>query len=225
MLQNGERIAEVEITEAEGWSYTFKDVEAYDEEGQAYTYTIEEEPVEGYETTIYGYDITNLRVGSIHVAGTKTWVNDQEALRPASIIVELFQNGKKVRTLEVTEQTNWNYDFGDLPLYDEYGVLIHYAVDEVKVANYETTIEGFNLINTYVSQVDDNKETDEHGEGNQEKQSETDETKEEQPKLETVGVLPNTATNSYLLLLIGGVIVVLGATTLIVYNRIRNRTV
>ena len=54
LLQNGERIAEVEITEAEGWSYTFKDVEAYDEEGQAYTYTIEEEPVEGYETTIYG---------------------------------------------------------------------------------------------------------------------------------------------------------------------------
>ena len=79
---------------AEGWSYTFEDAEAYDEEGQAYTYTIEEELVEGYETTIHGYDITNLRVGTVDVEGTKTWLDDEAVDRPEAIEVELTQNGE-----------------------------------------------------------------------------------------------------------------------------------
>ena len=112
------------MLELEGWSYTFEDAEAYDEEGQAYTYTIEEELVEGYETTIHGYDITNLRVGTVDVEGTKTWLDDEAVDRPEAIEVELLQNGEVIDTQTVTEELEWSYLFADLAQFDSQGVAI-----------------------------------------------------------------------------------------------------
>ena len=50
LLQNGTKVAEREVTpNADGsWTYDFGSWPAYDDSGRAYTYTVQEEPVDGY---------------------------------------------------------------------------------------------------------------------------------------------------------------------------------
>ncbi|KYG29573.1 Cna B-type domain-containing protein [Alkalihalobacillus trypoxylicola] len=214
LLQNGERFDEAQLTEKGNWQYIFEELEAYDEEGQAYTYTIEEEPVEGYETIINGYDITNLRVGTTSVEGTKTWVNDHEEVRPDSIIVELYANGDEVATQTVTEASDWNYQFEHLPAYDQSGVFIEYSIDEVSVADYTTTVNGFDLINTYNPVTEDEEQEEEKAENNQQEAVQNN-------KNEPKGNLPNTATHSFNYLLIGLLIVGIGFALLNIKRRTR----
>jgi len=46
------------VTEADDWKYVFTNLPKYNA-GEEIEYSITEEPVEGYETTIDGFDITN----------------------------------------------------------------------------------------------------------------------------------------------------------------------
>ncbi|MFD0956407.1 Cna B-type domain-containing protein, partial [Virgibacillus alimentarius] len=147
LLRNGEEIKTVELTQEDDWTHEFKDLEAYDENGVAYEYTVDEEAVEGYETTVDGFDITNLRVGKTDVSGTKTWKDDNAEDRPDSITVELVQNGKVIDSKEVTAETDWKYSFKDLEKYDENGVAYKYTVQEKPVEGYETTVDGFDITN------------------------------------------------------------------------------
>src|SRR5699024_4636983 len=96
LLANGTKVADVEVNEDTDWKYAFTDLDKYDESGEEITYTIEEVEVEGYETTIDGFDITNLRVGETEVTGTKTWLDDDSENRPDSITVYLLANGEQV---------------------------------------------------------------------------------------------------------------------------------
>src|SRR5690606_28185814 len=109
LLQNGEEIDSQEVTAEDNWKYSFTDLDEFDENGVAYKYTVEEKAVAGYETTINGNDITNLRVGKTEVYGTKTWKDDNSEDRPDSIKVNLLQNGTVIDTVEVTPENNWTY--------------------------------------------------------------------------------------------------------------------
>ncbi|MGE6398296.1 Cna B-type domain-containing protein [Bacillus cereus] len=62
LLQNGQVIATQEVSEANNWKYAFKDLAAYDVEGKAYKYEVEEQPVDGYKSEVKGYDITNIKI-------------------------------------------------------------------------------------------------------------------------------------------------------------------
>ncbi|EJQ40230.1 LPXTG-domain-containing protein cell wall anchor domain, partial [Bacillus wiedmannii] len=44
------------------WKYGFKDLAAYDAEGNAYKYEVKEQPVDGYKSEVKGYDITNTKI-------------------------------------------------------------------------------------------------------------------------------------------------------------------
>ena len=110
------------VTEELEWSYLFADLAQFDSQGVAFEYTVQEVAVEGYEATVTGYDITNLRIGTTSVEGSKTWKDDTEADRPESIWVNLIQNGIVIETKEVTAQEHWTYQFTNLAQYDEYGV-------------------------------------------------------------------------------------------------------
>src|SRR5699024_2684895 len=134
------------------WTYTFTDLEAFDENGQAYSYSVEEKAVEGYETTIDGFDITNLRVGETEVLGTKTWLDGDGEGRPDSIIVELFANGNSIDTTKVTSKSDWKYEFTELPKYDKEGEKIKYTIEEVAVDGYESKVDGYDITNTWVDE-------------------------------------------------------------------------
>lgn len=150
LLQNGDAIEAAKITAENDWTYEFTNLDAYDKDGKAYIYTVEEEALEGYETQINGFDITNIRTGKTEVSGTKTWKDDNSKDRPEEITVNLLQNGKEIDTTEVTAETNWTYSFTDLDKFDEYGVAYEYTVEEKAVKGYESTVEGYDITNTLI---------------------------------------------------------------------------
>ena len=53
MYANGEEIKEISLSEETGWSYSFGDLDAY-KDGIAQEYTVSEDKVEYYTTTISG---------------------------------------------------------------------------------------------------------------------------------------------------------------------------
>ncbi|QIW22089.1 Cna B-type domain-containing protein [Bacillus thuringiensis] len=153
LLQNGQVVATQEVSEATGWKYGFKDLAAYDAEGNAYKYEVKEQPVDGYKTEVKGYDITNTKDAKTSVSGTKTWNDNNATDRPSSIQVDLLQNGNVIQTQEVTATNGWNYTFVDLAQYDANGVAYTYTVKEKPVAGYKTEVNGYNITNTKVAKM------------------------------------------------------------------------
>ena len=47
------------------WTYHFDNLDVVDDAGNVIAYTVSEEPVEGYETTIEGSNITNTRTPEV----------------------------------------------------------------------------------------------------------------------------------------------------------------
>ncbi|MED0959153.1 Cna B-type domain-containing protein [Bacillus paramycoides] len=148
LLQNGNVIETQDVTAANGWKYTFTNLESYDANGVAYTYTVKEQPIAGYKSEVNGYDITNTKVGKTTVEGTKTWKDNASLDRPSSIKVDLLQNGNVIETQDVTAANGWNYTFADLAQYDANGVAYTYTVKEQPVAGYKSEVNGYNITNT-----------------------------------------------------------------------------
>lgn len=164
LVQNGEHIDSQKVTpNDEGkWLYSFENLEKYDDEGVEYNYSINEEAISGYEatyqqTTSGTININNTRVGMTSLTGQKTWVdgNNAEETRPELIEVQLLQNGEPFgKPQKVTEESNWTYEFTDLPAYDSEGIAFEYKVQEVAIDNYEATYNGNNITNTLVGETE-----------------------------------------------------------------------
>ncbi|MEH6892496.1 Cna B-type domain-containing protein, partial [Bacillus sp. JJ864] len=83
----------------------------------------------------------------------KTWKDNNTTDRPATIKVDLLQNGQVVDTKEVTVATNWKYTFDNLQAYDANGVAYKYEVKEQPVAGYQSEVKGYDITNTKVGQT------------------------------------------------------------------------
>ena len=119
LYANGVEAGTKSVTAADGWKYTFDNLPKY-ADGKVITYTVTEDAVAGYTTTISGYNITNThKTETKSVSGTKTWSDkgNQDGKRPTSITVRLLADGKEVKSTEVTEANGWKYSFEDLPKY------------------------------------------------------------------------------------------------------------
>ena len=151
--RNDEPVARKKVTAADDWSYEFTELPAYSEDGStAYTYTVDEESVEGYITTVSGTNLINTITGTTSVSGTKTWRVPEGTELPESITVILNRNGSPVDSKKVTADDDWNYEFTELPAYSEDGRTAYtYTVEEKPVEGYITTVSGTNLINTITS--------------------------------------------------------------------------
>ncbi len=146
------------------WKYTFTNLADKDDEGNTITYSVREDPVEYYETTYSGYNITNkytekkVNDDKIDITVIKKWVDQgqQDDKRPESIDVTLTADGKTVEgtPIQLSASNDWTYTFKGLPLKNDEGKEIEYKVNEIKVEGYETKItgsasSGFIITNTY----------------------------------------------------------------------------
>ncbi|MGT2341187.1 Cna B-type domain-containing protein [Staphylococcus aureus] len=112
-------------------------------------YTVEElTKVKGYTTHVDNNDmgliVTNKYTPeTTSISGEKVWddKDNQDGKRPEKVSVNLLANGEKVKAVDVTSETNWKYEFKDLPKYDE-GKKIEYTVTEDHVKDYTTDING-----------------------------------------------------------------------------------
>ncbi|EIQ7097467.1 Cna B-type domain-containing protein, partial [Enterococcus faecalis] len=151
LLADGEQVATKDVTEADGWAYEFKDLPKF-KDGQEIVYTVTENTVKDYTTKIEGYNITNTyNPGKISGTVTKRWedANNQDGLRPDSIKIQLYANGKKQgQPVESTEKGHWTYSWIELDATDKDGKGIHYSIKEVDAVNgYAATITGENTGN------------------------------------------------------------------------------
>ena len=86
---------------------------------------------------------------------TKIWEdnNNADGNRPDSITVYLNANGAPYATAKMNAAGGWTHTFTDLPRTDAEGKEIIYTVSEAAVPMYETSINGYTIINTYVPET------------------------------------------------------------------------
>lgn len=100
----------------------------------------------------YRTDIRN--IGFLDIAGTKTWVdeNDIHGMRPDSIDLTLKRRIPNGSWQKLETKPNWsgrdgdvwNYTYTHLPVADDNGNTYEYTVEEAPVANYKSSSAGNN---------------------------------------------------------------------------------
>ena len=145
------------LSAANGWQGEFEGVAKYSN-GTEVIYTVREVNVpEGYTVSYDGTTITNTHTPeTVNITVDKVWndANNQDGKRPTTITVHLYANGVKIDTRVLDASMNWSYTWTDLAKY-EAGVAIDYTLDEVAVADYTTTIDGFTITNTHIPETVD----------------------------------------------------------------------
>ena len=165
LLADGQKVESKEVqAAADGtWTVEFTKLAKY-KAGKEIKYTVTEEAVAEYESTITDFTITNKYAPkAIDYKVTKVWndANNQDGKRPESVTVQLYKKvgdadpvaveGKKL-TLTAKDKTDantWVASFTNLPQY-EAGKEITYSIKEVDVpAGYEASVTGQVVTNTH----------------------------------------------------------------------------
>ena len=169
------------LSNANGWSACFNDLDACGKDGNAISYTVSEldphsgQPVKsgsalsnGYTVAVgatsgdasegYSVVVTNSYTPmTTTFSVTKSWddCNDFDKVRPSSVTVQLYANGQAVagKTLELTESNGWAASFTGLDAY-EGGNAISYTVKEIDPQTGEAAENGSALSNGYTVTVD-----------------------------------------------------------------------
>ncbi|UUX33567.1 Cna B-type domain-containing protein [Fundicoccus culcitae] len=134
-----------------GWTYTFSNLPKYRDGGTLIIYTVDEVPIPGYTPEFTGFDIKNTHIPATRdISGEKHWddADNQDGIRPSSIMVNLLANGNVVRSVVVTEADNWAYEFTNLPVFAN-GIRITYDISENAIPDYTPDYDGFDIYNRY----------------------------------------------------------------------------
>ena len=154
LFADGTEVTSKIVTANDNWSWSFTGLDKYNS-GTEIVYTISEDTVADYTTVVDGYNITNTHTPEkISISGSKTWddADNQDGKRPESITVRLLADGRVVSHKKITEKDNWSWNFEDLPVYEK-GEKITYTIKEDSVENYETKLDGYNIINTHKTET------------------------------------------------------------------------
>ena len=159
LLKNGTKVDSKTVApDASGnWTYTFDNLDKYDSTtGAENTYTVSEEAVDGYTSTVTGTDIKNSYTPEVTtVKVTKTWVGPKTGPVTVHLLADGTDTGK---TLTLDEAGNWTGSFDNLPKYKD-GNTIAYTVKEDDITNYTGVVtgdatSGFTITNTNTEKVD-----------------------------------------------------------------------
>ena len=175
LYRDGVEYSHTTATASGNWEYSFTSLPKHQDADPAKesVYTIEEESVDGYlgnipeitvdevekaqsGDTIGNKDITNVFNNNVvTVSGIKQWIGDDPVDRPASVAVELLQNGKAFKTGTAAATDNWRYRFDNLPKYDSEGNLYTYTVNESAIPEgYAAKVSGTTITNTRIPLID-----------------------------------------------------------------------
>jgi hypothetical protein len=168
IVQNGSNVYKTVTLSGQNneWNHTERNMPKYDSEGVLIEYTVREKTnVAGYRASQNGTTVTNSLYALASVRGTKTWKDNSNAynFRPADLTLKLYRSlDGSNESQEVTatptwtkDGNTWNYEFTNLPLYEN-GVKINYTVSEVVPENYKNTTNGNDFVNTLFGKVEIN---------------------------------------------------------------------
>ena len=163
LISDGEatgKIIAIVADEDGNWEGSFINLPKYRDEGIQINYTVKEVSLDEdlysvevipSDEDLYDFTLINTHeVERINLNGAKTWddVDNQDGVRPDSITVRLLANGEEVESVVVTNETNWEFEFINLPKYQN-GEEINYTIQEDDVEGYSTEINGMNIVNSY----------------------------------------------------------------------------
>ncbi|MFY4659030.1 Cna B-type domain-containing protein [Scardovia wiggsiae] len=161
LLADGEKIQSKTVTAADGWRYSFEDLPQF-KDGKKIIYTVSEQPVDGYKTTIDGTAITNThKTEKTSVSVEKKWKDqdNKDGVRPSSVSVQLYADGKASGDPVTLDAANsWKHTWSGLDK-NASGKAITYTVKETSVPHgYTSTISGdmasgFTVTNTHTPVV------------------------------------------------------------------------
>lgn len=145
-----------------GYTCVFQSVPKYHDGGTLINYTIAEEKIPGYTTTIakdasgYKFTLTNTKpIETVTKTVSKVWEdsNNQDGLRPSAITIILTGDDGSRCVKSVSAAENWTTIFENLPKNQNHGQSIQYTVSEAFVSGYtdEVTQNGDNytITNTH----------------------------------------------------------------------------
>lgn len=145
-----------------GYTCVFQSVPKYHDGGTLINYTIAEEKIPGYTTTIakdasgYKFILTNAKaIDTVTKTVSKVWNdnNNQDGLRPTAITVILTGDDGSRRVKSVTAAENWTVTFENLPKNQNHGQNIQYTVSEAFVSGYTEAItqngDNYTITNTH----------------------------------------------------------------------------
>ena len=154
LFGNGQFITSKTVTATDNWRYSFAGLPKY-QNAKAIDYTITEDAVTGYTPQINGLDVTNKHTPSkTSVAVSKVWddANNQDGIRPESIKVQLYADGKiSGDAVTLNASNSWATTFNDLAENSQ-GNPIVYTVKEVDlILGYQATIDDTNKANIVIT--------------------------------------------------------------------------
>ena len=151
LYRNGDAYGDPVVIKSPELTYTWKDLDELDKEGNPYNYTVDElEVPTNYEKTVDGLTITNRYViPKIDVTAKKTWV-DGPAEKP-DVTLQLMKDGKAFGDPVVLKHPAVSYTWKDLDQTTAKGEPIVYTVDELNVPEgYVKTASGLEVTNTFM---------------------------------------------------------------------------
>ena len=149
LLADGAEVEHKELNEGNGWEEVFTGKPVY-QSGKKIAYTLTEDRVDDYTTSIIGtasvgFTVTNsYEPGKTSLSVAKRWedADNQDGIRPEDVTVTLLANGEPTdQVVKLNVENNWRHEFESLDEYAD-GVKIEYSVSEDAVTGYTTTIEG-----------------------------------------------------------------------------------
>ncbi|MCD7783908.1 MAG: Cna B-type domain-containing protein [Firmicutes bacterium] len=116
--------------------------------------------------SVVKYEMTPVEPTTITVSVTKIWddVDNHDGIRPSSVTVTLYKNGKATtQTVTLNVMNNWKESFTELDEYTD-GVLNEYTVVETSIEGYTATvtgdaITGYVITNTHIPEEEKTPQT------------------------------------------------------------------
>ncbi len=137
------------LSDANGWKYTFEDLDKY-EDGKEIEYIVKEEIPNEYTTNEQEKSfktvdevtiINNYMPGTVNKTVNKIWDDEDntDGSRPETVTVQLFKNGiPEGNPVELNKENNWTHTWIGLPE-KQNGEKIIYTVKEVKVGDTDVS--------------------------------------------------------------------------------------
>lgn len=156
LYADGRETGESRNLDADEWSATFAHVPYTDEEGRKIHYSVVEDAVEGYTSSVAidggVFTLKNTHEPEVvSLRGEKTWEGGEDA-RPQDITVHLLADGTPVASRRVTPAADgtWHYDFGKQFRYRDGGQEVVYSVrEDIDTTRWVAQADGLDIRNTY----------------------------------------------------------------------------
>jgi len=152
LYQDGFEVASRELTAANNWAATFQGWPKYRIKDVEYVYSVNEDPVPNYLTSINGTTITNTFQGqTTSISVRKIW-NDNgnaEGRRPASVTMTLHNGTGVVTRVRLSDANGWFATVTDLPTAVNGAPAVYYWTEQ-EVVGYRSsmTTDGNTVIFT-----------------------------------------------------------------------------